>query len=128
MRAGDVFPPYKALAKLVSIHYVLKPTEECEPETYEELNNFIKKGIDFAHAEFGNTLVFCHIQEIEQNNISIDNTSILPFVNPEISIITDGEKEGLIVDYIKYFCPNVEIQEGEIRKIKSLAWKQTTTA
>jgi hypothetical protein len=120
MQCCDMFEKFKVAAELINLHYVLEYTGEAE----KDLSTYIQHGIDLAKVEFEKSLVFAHVQEVRQGEHTIRNISTVPYVDPEISVVSNGEKWGLVVDMIKSFCPGIKIEEGEIRKIKSLTWPQ----
>ncbi len=124
MHATDYFQAYKVVAVLIEVHYQLE--YEGEDKTIDELRNLFQYGLDMAKKEFVEKLVFCHIQKVSQNDISVENKSVVPVFNPDVSVVYDGEKntEALVVKILEYFCPGIKIEEGEIRKIKSLTWPQ----
>lgn len=120
MSAMDLCPPYKAYATLLSICYVIELKEELP---LEELKKLFDTGISLAHTEFGEGLVFCHIQSVKQNDIEIHNVRhALPYCSRQISLVSDGEKEGLVVNYLKRFCEGIVIEEGDVRRVVSLSW------
>ena len=122
MQACDIFEPFKVAAVLLEINYVLE-NASTKSKSIEELREYFDEGIKLARVEFGNDLVFCHIQQVQQDDIKIENTSVVPFVVPNVSVVSDGEEWGLVVNHIKHFCKGIKIEEGELRKIKSLTWK-----
>lgn len=121
MQACDVFEKFKVVGSFIELQYVIETDENF---SNDELKKFIKMGLAFAKAEFEKNLVYAHIQHIQFDDVKIENTSEVPIVDPEISVVSDGEKWGLVVDQIKSLCKGIEIEEGEIRKIKSMTWPQ----
>ena len=121
MQACDVFEPFKVVAEKLELHYVV------ETDEIFDIRDFISKGLEFAKAEFGDKIVYAHIQSVQRRDVKILNKSVIPIVDPEISVISDGKKWGLVVDEIKNLCDGLLIEEGEIRKIKSMSWPQHLT-
>ena len=124
MQACDIFESYKVAAALLEINYVL---EDVKEETLDGLRNYFQHGLALAKIEFEDKLVFCHIQQVQQGDVKIENTSVIPIVDPNVSIVSDGENWGLLVNHVKHFCKGIEIEEVEIRKIKSMTWPQLIT-
>jgi len=122
MQHADLFQSYKVLAELIEVHYTL--TYEGEDESLDKLRSHFNTGLGFAQIEFEKDLIYCHIQYVQQGDIKIENKSVVPFVTPDVSVTSDGTTFGLVIDQIKHFCPGIKIEEGEIRKIKSLSWPQ----
>ena len=123
MQAADVFEKFKILGERLSICYEIKP--EDDPQ-YENIVNYIIDGIKAAQQEFGKNLIFIHITGIEKQTESgktfTNNTTIVPFFNKDISVISNGKQWFLLVDFIKGAAPELRVTEGPVRTISEISF------
>ena len=119
MQAADVFEKHKVAIKMVDICYTME--EELQSENDEDLIPIPILGHKAMLNEFMPNLVFGYIKEVEVNNTVLENRTMPPYVDSNISIISNGLKCGLLVDFVKQF-KELEYEEGDLRKIKSIGF------
>jgi hypothetical protein len=119
MQAADMFENFKVLGKQLNICYKI---EDEEPLT--DLQGYFIITHQTMLKEFGKNLVFGYIQQIViDENAIIKNNIIPPYFDKNISVISTGQKWGLLVDLVKSF-KELTFEEAELRKIKSISFSK----
>lgn len=114
MQATDVFESFKAVGSI----YNIEATGEAE-DSSTPTSAIQKLWETFQRETKDENVVLWFIKAIYYDNgVAYINRHYPPFVNPNFSVISNGNNFFLLVDYIRFLTnDSFLIEEGECRRI-----------
>lgn len=97
MQAADVFDKHKVVYLDLDLKYFVKNTKTGE-ESELETEKFY---VELAKNEFGDNLILLFGKEKPL------------FINPNVQVVSNGEKWGRLIDVLKYYYKNIEFSHDE---------------
>lgn len=121
MQAADLFERFKVVGDIINLHYEYEEDGEANGDVAIVVGQTAMKN------QFKDKLIFGYIQtaEYKSGDVVVKHTNkiLAPVFDNNISVVSTGKKWCLLVDVLKKF-PELEYEEGEVRKIKTLTFKK----
>ncbi len=120
MQAADLFEPFKVIGTITPM--IIHGTDSKG----RSAKQLVKVTIEQCTEKIDSTIILFHIESLVfEDGEAYINRSIAPYVDPSVSVISDGKNYILlrtILDQLlgDYFI----IEEAELRKIKNITPKQ----